>query len=324
MTMLVSLLFILGGIALLYYGGEWLVKGSSRLAIHLKIAPLIIGLTVVSFGTSAPELLSSLIAQLSEGSGSVAVGNVVGSNIYNIGLVLGSAALLYPIAVHSSLFRRELPICVLASVALFLMMSDGQVGRIDGGVLLLCFGAYLAFQFIQARQSKAAASALALEVEEYTERIQIGSSGKLWRYLLFIMGGSLALVLGAHFLVKHGILLGRGLGISDRVIGLTAVAFGTSLPELATSVVAAMRKESDIAIGNVVGSNIFNILLVVGSVAAIKPLSYDPILLSRDVPVMLGFTALVFGLLLTGQRLVRWEGAALLVAVLSYTTWLFF
>ncbi len=322
--MIISILFIVLGIVLLYLGGDWLVKGASRLALHWGISPLIIGLTVVSFGTSAPELVASLMAQLTQHSGSVAVGNVIGSNIFNIGLVLGLSALILPVSIHAGLFKRELPICIGASLMMVLMMSDDSLSRIDGGVLLICFIAYLAFQGIEARRSKATAEALAAELEDYTGHIQSGSATKLWSHLLLIVAGSGLLVLGADFLVKHAIELSRMIGISERVIGLTAVAFGTSLPELATSLVAAFRKESDIAVGNVVGSNIFNIFLIIGSVAVISPLSYDPILLSRDGPFMLALTGLMVGLLWFGKNLRRWEGALLLGAVLTYMGLVFF
>ncbi len=321
--MLISILFILFGIALLYYGGEWLVKGSSRLALHLGVAPLVLGLTVVAFGTSAPELVSSLIAQISQGSGSVAVGNVIGSNIYNIGFVLGISALIYPIVVNSSLFRRELPICIGVSALLLFMMWDGGISRADGAILLLCFIGYIAFQFREARRSKEMKANVKKEFEEYTERLEAPVASKLWFHIGAIILGSVMLVIGADFLVRNAIVLARMVGISERVIGLTVVAFGTSLPELATSVIAAMRKEADIAVGNIVGSCIFNILLIVGAVAAIKPLAFDPTLLRIDAPFMLGLTVVMMLLLIRGRKLHKWEGGLLLAAALGYTAFLF-
>lgn len=321
--MLISILFMLLGIALLYYGGEFLVKGSSRLALHLGIRPLIIGLTVVSFGTSAPELFTSLAAQIFRDSSNVAIGNVIGSNIYNIGLVLGLSAILAPIAVHSSFIRREIPICIGASCLILLLMRDDLIGRIDSIILLVSFCAYIIFQFTEARRSRESEVLIEQELDEYTERLELKTEAKLWWSVGLIVVSSLMLAFGADFLVKNAITMCRMLGISERVIGLTAVAFGTSLPELATSIVATIRKEADIAIGNVVGSNIFNILLIVGTVAILKPLSFDAALLSKDGPFMLGLTFLMMILLITGRSLRRWEGGVLLLAAVGYSVMLF-
>ncbi len=322
--MLVPILLMIFGIALLYYGGEWLVKGSSRLALQLGVRPIIIGLTVVSFGTSAPELVSSLVAQVMQESGSVAIGNVIGSNIYNIGLVLGAAALITVMTVQSSLIRREIPVCIAVSCLLLLLMWDGEVSRVDGLILLLCFVAYLSFQLLEARRTKAIPKDVREDLEELTERFKVKKGSQLWLDIGLIVLGSLLLVVGADFLVRNAITVGRTLGISERVIGLTAVAFGTSLPELATSIVAALRKEVDIAVGNVVGSNIFNVLLIVGSVASIKPLSFEPALLYRDGPVMLGLTVGMVALLIRSRQLRRLEGVILLASAMAYTVFLFF
>lgn len=317
--MILSIIFILIGSTFLYFGAEWLVIGASRLAMRLGVRRLIIGLTVVSFGTSAPELVSSLFAQLFLGSGNVAVGNVVGSNIYNIGLVLGLSAVLCPMAIHSTLVRREVPINIIVSVLFLLMMWGGVIGRFEGVLLCIAFCAYLGFQFFEARRTREEGALLG----EHAKELESGKQKGLMANIGLIVAGSIGLAIGAHLLVTYAVQVGHLWGISDRVIGMTAVAFGTSLPELATSIMAAARKEADLAVGNVVGSNIFNILLIVGSVATIAPLSFDPALLTRDGPFMLLLTVVMMFLLASGRKLHRWEGGLLAAAAMGYTVFLF-
>jgi len=320
--MLISVAYILLGIALLYLGAHWLVTGSARLAKHLGIRPLIIGLTIVAFGTSAPELFSSLVAQLLLHSGSVAVGNVVGSNIYNIGLVLGVSALICPMAIQASVIRRELVVCVLVSFMLWFYMWTTHISRPEGFTLLLGMVAYILFQLYQAHQSRDKAEEILSG--EYAEAVEEKKPHSLWFHIFYIFIGCIGLALGAHLLVVNAVDIGHMLGISDRVIGLTAVAIGTSLPELATAIMAATKKHTDLVLGNVIGSNIFNVLLIIGAVAAIEPLTFDPRLLRVDVPVMLAVTLLMAILLISGRTLKRWEGTLLLTTSVAYTVWLYF
>jgi len=317
--MLFSFLYIALGVALLYFGAEWLVRGAARLARQLGISPLIIGLTVVAFGTSAPELFASLIAQVGMGAGSVAIGNVVGSNIYNLGLVLGLSAIITPIAVHSVVVKREAPICVAVTVLFVMLIWDGSVQRWEAFLFLSLFALYNVYQYREARRSRGEQAV----TREYGKVIGTSARQDIWKQLAFILAGTVSLGIGAKLLVEHGIILGRGFGISDRVIGLTVVALGTSLPELATAIVAAARKHIDVLVGNVIGSNIFNILLIIGAVGAISPIEFDPALLRVDAPFLVVITGVMMFLISTGKRLRRWEGAILLVAAVGYTVYLY-
>jgi cation:H+ antiporter len=317
--MIIPILLIVAGVILLYFGADWLVKGASRLAKQLGVRPLVIGLTVVAFGTSAPELFSSLIAQISLGAGSVAVGNVIGSNIYNLGLVLGLSALIYPIAIHSVVVRREAPICVLVTMMLIVFMWDGHLSRPEAFFLLICFISYTLFQYFEARRGRKER----ILSGEYAEAIDHKRHGAWWINVGLMLLGMIGLAVGAHLLVDNGVTMGRLFGISDRVIGLTVVAIGTSLPELATAAVAAAKKHSDLVVGNVIGSNIFNILLILGAVGAISPISFDPNLMRIDGVLMLAFTIVLMFLISITRQLRRWGGAALLGTAAIYTAYLY-
>jgi cation:H+ antiporter len=319
MEYFVPILLILVGMLGLYYGADWLVEGASHLAIRLGIKPLIVGLVVVSFGTSSPELFTSLIAQLSLGSGNVAVANVIGSNIYNIGLVLGAAAFLQPLVVHVDIIRREAPLNIAVALLLFLAMWDGEVSRIEGLGLVTGFVLYLSYHVYLAKKE----NKKDLFLKELNDRNEVKHDWSLRRSLVYVIGGSACLGLAAWAMVGGAIDVARFFAISERVIGLTAVAIGTSLPELITTIVAAAKKQSDIAVGNVVGSNIFNILLVVGSVAAIRSIGFDDKLFQIDAPFMIGFSALMAFFIGTRRRVVRWEGAVLISFSLGYTAYLF-
>lgn len=317
--MLIPILLFCLGVVILYFGAEWLVRGSSGLALSLGIAPVVVGLTIVAMGTSAPELVASLQAQLAQDAGSLVLGNVIGSNIYNVGLILGLAALIGPLTVHSDIVRRETPLAIGASVLMLLMMLGGVIQRWEGALLLLCFIAYLALQFYLVRK-RGKKDSLAQELTEELKEAPKGS--RLWMVFLVLVGIG-GLVVGARILIDNAIILAESLGISERVIGLTLVAFGTSLPELATTLVAAVKKERDIAVANVVGSNIFNILLILGAVAFIRPIHFDPILLSRDGIFMLFVIALLMVMISKGSKLTRWQGAFLCLICLAYGYWLF-
>lgn len=268
--MTLYILFCLVGFIMLYYGAEWLVKGSSSLARSLGVTPIVIGLTVVAFGTSAPELVVSLISSI-KGKSMIAVGNVVGSNICNIALVLGLAAVFQPITSHPSVIKRDIPIMLAISLYLLVLSLNSQLGRFEGatlfgGIILYTFFNYYIAMKDTKKRSKVAVTAVESEVEE----IEYVTSVK--KQIVLILVGIIGVVVGAEIVVDAAVKIMKILGVSEKFIGLTIVAFGTSLPELATSVVAALRKEMDISIGNLVGSNVFNILSVLGAASLVRPI----------------------------------------------------
>ncbi len=311
--MLIDLVLILVGLVVLTGGAEGLVRGGAALALRLGITPLAVGLTVVAFGTSSPELVVSLSTAL-DGRGDLAVGNVVGSNIFNVAFILGVAALVRPAAAHAQVVRVDVPIVIASSALLVALLADGRLGAIEGTVLLAGAGAYTGYTLWAARREAPAIQAEAGEAMP-------DASGPLWRDAAYVAGGLVLLVAGARMLVTGAVSIAEAAGLSEAVIGLTILAAGTSLPELATSVVAALRGQSDIAIGNVVGSNIFNVLGILGVTAIVSPLDpggIGPV----DLGVMMALAVALLPLLRTGFRLDRVEGALLLLAYVGYTTYL--
>ncbi len=316
--MIIDVLLLLIGLAMLYYGAEWLVGGSSAIALRLGITPLIVGCTVVAFGTSAPELVVSLAAVFT-GNDDISVGNIVGSNIANLGLILGAAALIRPMVVQSAVIRREYPIMVFATVVLIALGYDGFLSRLDGVVLLTGMAGYIAYMIVIARYEMARG-----EVVEFDELADVDpaagtNKGDLGRVAVGIVG----LALGAQMMVNSAVSLAHQWGIPDLIIAISIVAIGTSLPELATSVVAALREEADISVGNIVGSNVFNSLLVLGSAAAIAGVNVGPDVVRWDFWVMLLITVLVWPIMWTSATIRRWEGATLLIAYVAYMIWIF-
>ena len=264
-------LFCLIGFLMLYYGAGWLVKGSSNLARSLGVTPIVIGLTVVAFGTSAPELVVSLVSSIKDKS-MIAVGNVVGSNICNIALVLGTAALFQPITAHRSVIKRDMPIMLGISLYLLVLSLDSKLGRLEGATLLGGLILYTFFNYYLAlKESKQSSREKTVDVESDVEEIEYVTSRQ--KQIVLIVAGIIGVVAGAQIVVDSAVKIMHVLGVSEKFIGLTIVAFGTSLPELATSVVAAVRKEMDISIGNLVGSNVFNILSVLGAASLVRPIS---------------------------------------------------
>jgi cation:H+ antiporter len=308
-----QLLTMVLGVALLYAGAEALVRGGVTLAARLGMTPLVIGLTVVAFGTSMPEMVVS-VGAAAAGSGPIAVGNVVGSNIANIALILGISALIRPIRVQAQVIRFDAPILVLASILLVLLLRDDRLGRFEGGALLLGLVAYVVVSVRAARQEAAAVKA------EFAEGMPHPG-----RSLGFGVGaaalGLLMLVLGARWFVAGAVALARAAGVSEAVVGLTIVAVGTSLPELATSTVAAAKGEGDIAVGNVVGSNIFNILGILGMAALVRPIAPTGMTVA-DLGSMLGLAILLLPVVWSGLRVSRGEGALLLGLYAGYTAYL--
>lgn len=298
------------GLGVLYVGAESLVKGAVRLAESFRISPLVIGLTLVAFGTSAPELTLDLTAAY-QGAVDLAFGDLVGSNIANIGLVLGTGALVRPLRVRMRLLRVEVPIVIVVSLGLFGLAADGEVGRFDGAMMLLCFLAFLAYTYRLARRESP-------QVKKEFEHFAANDRGRIASALL-VLGGLMGLVFGAQLMVYAAVAMAREFGVSELVIGLTIVAIGTSLPELATSVVGALRGEADIVVGNVLGSNIFNILWIMAIVTQVRPLPVHAQSLSFDLPVMIAFAVALVPIMLRGMIINRYEAAVLLVGYAAFT-----
>jgi cation:H+ antiporter len=303
------------GLVLLYFGAEWLVRGASRLARAFGMSALVVGLTVVSFGTSAPELLVSLLAAF-QGRADMTVGNVVGSNISNIALILGISALIHPMVIRARLVSRGIPLMIAATAALTLLALTGGIGR-GGGVLLLVGLAGYFFLLVRSSHEEAPEIEAEFDAHQRDRECCPGDESRLWN-LGLVAAGLAGLALGAHLLVGAATVVAREIGLSDLVIGLTVVAIGTSLPELATSVIAAFRKEADIAVGNAVGSNVLNILGVLGVTATLQPLAFAPSLLYFELPVMIVTTLVLLPLAWTRLRLERWEGALLLAGYAAF------
>jgi len=329
--MLMAILFLLGGFVLLVAGAEALVRGAASLALRLGVSALVVGLTIVACGTSAPEMAVSVMSAL-DGKADIAVGNVVGSNIFNIAVILGLAAVICPIVCHASFIRRETPlmivVCALVPLLAWLGARFAGSGAADGfdglmtrpaGALLVALG--VGYTWLLYWLSKRENAKVAAEFEAGVAPGETADEAKrrpVWADLLYILAGVALLVGGSKLLVDGAITVARRFGVSDLVIGLTIVAGGTSLPELATSVVAALRKQPDIAVGNVVGSNIFNVLFILGVTALISPVGVSHDVMVRDVPVMLAVAALSLPLMATGKKITRIEGGLLFAAYGGY------
>ena len=310
--------WFLAGLVLLVVGAEGLVRGASRLAAAVGLSPLVIGLTVVAFGTSAPEMAVSVGGALS-GQGDLAVGNVVGSNIFNVLFILGASAAIAPLVVSMQLLRVDVPIMIGVSVATLLLAADGVVGRIEGILLVVGLAAYTGLLIrLSRRERKAIQDEFAAE---YASAAQ--SAGQLALQVALVAGGLGLLVLGARWLVSAAVQMATAFGLSELVIGLTIVAAGTSLPEVATSLIATVRGERDIAVGNVVGSNIFNLLGVLGLSAAVAPdgLRVTPAAFGFDVPVMIAVAVACLPIFFTGRVIARWEGWLFLAYYVAYTAY---
>lgn len=317
--MILDLLFVLTGLGLLYAGAHLLVEGSTALSARLGLTPLLIGLTVVAFGTSSPELLVSLQAVLMD-SGDLAAGNIIGSNICNIALIIGLGALIRPIGIQRKLFRFDLPVMILASLALVVMLWDHTMARWEGGLLLAAMMGYLV---ISTRVSGSlplpdplADSWDGPEPGAAARKTRTGHLPIVWQALRTAAGIAL-LVTGARLLVNGAVSISAAAGVSEALIGLTMVAFATSLPELATALVAVKRDHGDLVIGSVIGSNIFNILLVLGATASVHPL-YVLDIESVDLLVMTGLGVLLVPIMWTGYRISRLEGLLLLAVYSGY------
>ena len=312
-----ALMFVLGLVALVI-GAEVMVRGASRLAVSWGISPLVVGLTVVAFGTSAPEMAVSVDAALS-GSSDLAIGNVVGSNIANVLLILGISALVAPLLVAEQIIRQEIPVMIGASLLVLVLALDGSIGGIEAALLVVLVIAYTVFLVVQSRRASQATS------DEFSTEIPTSQWDRHWGVqVALVLGGLALLVLGADWLVGAAVVFAKMMGVSDLVIGLTVVAVGTSMPEIATSLIAALRGQRDIAVGNVVGSNIFNLLAVLGAAGMVSAsgLSVPEAARNFDLWVMLAVAFACLPILLTGHEIARWEGAVFLGYYAAYVLYL--
>jgi len=316
-----ELLAIVGGFVLLTWSADRFVVGASALAYNLKVSPLIIGLTIVGLGTSAPEMLVSALAAW-QGNPGLAVGNALGSNIINTGLILGLTAMIIPLDVHSSILKRELPVLLLVMLAALLLLIDGTLGRLDGTLLLSGMVIMLTWMIRLGRASQTTADTMSAEFAD-----EIPTTLSMGRAVFWLIIGGLLLLGSSRLLLWGALSIAHEMGVSDLLIGLTIVALGTSLPELAATVMSAIKKEHDIALGNVIGSNIFNLLAVLGLPGLINPGKIDTEVLTRDYPVMIGLTLALFvmayGIRGPG-RINRIEGTMLLLGFCAYQTLLYF
>jgi len=313
--MLMTTILLIAGLLILIIGADLLVRGSATAALRLGMNPVIIGLTIVAFGTSMPELLVSVRAALL-GTGDLAVGNVIGSNICNIGLIIGLSALINPLTVSTQTIRIHLPLLIVFSGILTLMLLDATISRGEGGLLLILFFGFCGFILHLSKQESG--REVADEMREPLHVLQRTA----WLTLLFIPAGITLLYFGAGLFVKNSIALAEALKISQRAVGLTIVALGTSLPELATSIVAVLKKQNDIAVGNIIGSNIFNILSILGTSTLIRPIHISDISFF-DLAAMMVLSVLALPLMRTGFVLKRWEGLLLLLLYGLYIGLLF-
>ena len=316
------IVFFIAGLVLLALGAEMLVRGASRLALTFGISPLVVGLTVVAFGTGSPELAVSLQSGLA-GQGGIAIGNVIGSNIFNVLFVLGLSALLIPLTVTPQVIRQEIPFMVGVSVLLWGLVFDGHLGRWESALLFALLVIYTVFLIWQSRRAQKKVQ------RQFAEALSPPAASAWDRHwpvqVLLVVAGLALLVLGARWLVEGAVAFAIYLGVSKLVIGLTIVAVGTSLPEIATSVIAAIRGERDMAVGNVIGSNIFNILGVLGITGLVAPvgLTVAPGVLGFGILVMLAAAIACIPVAFTGRVIARWEGGLFLFYFAAYTTYLF-
>ena len=308
--LLLIAIYIIGGLILLYFGANWLVQGAITLSLHLGLSPLIVGLTVVALGTSLPEALVSVQAAIGH-QGGIAIGNVVGSNILNIALILGLSAFFNPLKVDSHLVKADIPLLAGATFMLVVLLEDFHISRMEGAFLLLCIVGYVAGNIMTVKRTP--------PEENKIEGVEVPEdhSKNLWRDLSFLFIGLIALAFGSNFLVTGAVDLARIWGLSEALIGLTIVSIGTGTPEMATALMAAYRKRSDLAIGNAVGSNLFNIMFVLGIAALVAPLDGKGIS-SIDLYVMLGVTFLLLPTVWTGRILDRKEGFLFLAIYVGY------
>lgn len=317
MVLYVSLFFV--GLLMLYLGAEGLVQGASSVALQYGIRPVVVGLTVVALGTSMPEFLVNFFATVSDES-TLALGNIIGSNICNVALILGTCSLALPLNVTPAILRREYPAMLGAMIVFYLSALDGRIGMVDGIFMVVLLAGLIVYVYLDARRTTTAAILDEVEEDLQAADPEMSDTAKA-AYLIGGMGG---LALGAHLMVDNAVEIADIMGVDHVVIGLTIVAIGTSLPELAASMVGTLRSESDLSVGNVMGSNILNVLFVVGVLSILEPIPVDARTLTIHFPVMLAFCLLLLPLTWTTPRITRLKGSLLLVAFFGYMTYLAF
>ena len=308
--MFIGIIFLIIGSAMLFYGAEFIVKGGSRLARYFGLSPIVIGLTVVAFGTSLPELVVSIVAAI-EGSSPIAIGNVVGSNIANVGLVLGISSLIFPIKINLSQIKNDLIIYIFVCLMFSAFCMNGSISRQEGLILFLCVLVYTWYSFYYSSS------------KNNDEDVNDKNPSNLRMLFILIISGITLLSFGANLFVKGAIDIARYFGISEIVIGMTIVALGTSLPELATSVIASFRKEHAISIGNIVGSNLFNLLSVIGIVSLVSPIESPKEILFFEIPYMIIYGLILFPIGMLKQPIHRFTAAFLLIGYLLFIYQLF-
>jgi cation:H+ antiporter len=299
-----SYLILIVGLAILIVSGEFLVKGAVNVAIRLKITPLVVGMTVVSFGTSAPELLVSIKAALNDHP-QIAIGNVIGSNIANLALVLGITAIIFPMPVERNTIRFDWPMLMISTAMLLFAMQDLVIVQYEGVILFVALVAFITFIIFNSRKGGENHS-----VEK--------AEGSVYKDIGFILGGCVGLAVGASLLLDSAVVIAQGLGMSEHVIGVTIVAFGTSVPELVTSCVAAFRKQTDVSVGNLIGSNIFNIMAVLGITSIIKDIPINADVLLNDMPWVVGISLILLPFMVFGRKITRSAGFVLLFSYILY------
>ena len=310
-----QLLFFVIGLVVLYFGAEWLVKGAASLAIRYGIRPMIVGITVVALATSMPEFVVNFVAALS-GEDNLALGNIIGSNICNIALILGISALVIPLTVARSTLRKEYPIMLAVMLVFYGVALDGTISQIDGGILIAGLISFFVYLIRDTRKNSQAN--LPPPQEESSEAKSLTQTKRI----LYILGGMIGLSVGARIMVDAAVSIAESLAISPIIVGLTVVAIGTSLPELAASVAFALNKQVDMSVGNVLGSNMLNVLFVVGMVSMINPLTVDTASLEVHFPVMLAFSIVLLPIAWTQYKITRVEGSLLLAGFIGYVTYL--
>jgi len=316
--LIANILFLVGGFGALYFGAEWLVRGSVRIASEMGVSPVVIGLTLVSLGTSAPELVVCIYAAI-DNAGNLLAGNVLGSNLANIGLILGATALLRPLAVADRVIAREVPIMILITVMVFPFVMDGGVSRADGVVLLVLLIVYLAITFVSSEED---AAEILDEVGLARDGDHPELSSSRFGNLGLVAAGAIGLGLGGRAIITGASYLVDSFGASEMVIGATVLAIGTSLPELVTSLVAAARKHADIAVGNIIGSNIFNLTAVMGGSALVQSYEIEGTILTTELPAVLLLSLLVWPVAASARKVRRSEGLLLLVAYGGSMVWI--
>ena len=311
-----AVIFVIG-LGILYVGAEWLIHGASRVALHYGIRPLVVGLTIVALGTSLPEFFVNFFAAIT-GEHDLALGNIIGSNICNIALILGACSVILPLSVQPQMLRKEYPMMMGTMILFYVIALDGRISQWDGLLLIVVLLGVMAFLFIDAKRNPHTPMVDEPDVEDEDE------PATPRRQILRVLGGMVGLALGARMMIYGAVEIADVMGIDHVVIGLTIVAIGTSLPELAASMVGTMKNEADLSVGNVMGSNLLNVLFVVGVIALISPMDVEPTSISLHFPVMIAFSALFLPLAWTQYQITRLEGSVLLIGFVGYVTYLVF